>query len=561
MKQNHPPDTSQIQGRYPDRAKRMGPSDEFDGTVPHYGAEVDGKLAWAMFKAAAAGDIALIRELIAYDPALLNIQKWYEFPVYMAVRNGHADVVEEMLSAGADPGLSNYLYSSWQTLLKIARERKFTDVLQVLEGELTRRYNYHSDFHLLRDAIKHRDSQDVAQVLNRSPHLATSADEFGATALHWAALTRQTSLIDHLLDSGAIIDAVRAGGCTPIHLAVRGDYWFSKERMMGRAIQHGWAVAGYLLARGADYFLTIACGLGDRERVTAILTDDPLAANRLDSARTSPLRAAAGEGYTDIVRDLLDAGADPNQMEDLTICGGPLFAASAGNHLDTARLLLERGAQAHVGEDSSGTALSIVAHTHPEGCGPMQDLLRSFGADDEPWALSDEQISQKLDENPDSAKDPETIKHILRSDDETLIGRLLDSNPGAFQVLSGEAVTSLPKSPAAAKRIIDAGMDINRRDFNGSTMLWNHASKGNLEIVRLLADAGAEINVLDAMEGSSPLAAAAKNGHKEMVQLLLSLGAETELADGPWATPASLAECTEHEDLVDLLKDRKDSSK
>lgn len=549
------PETSQIRGKYPDRAERMGPADEFRGTVPHYGAEVDGNLAWAMFKAAAAGDIALIRQLIAYDPALLNIQKWYEFPVYMAVRNGHAEVVEEMLSAGADPGLSNYLYSSWQTLLRIARERKFTDLLQVLEEELTRRYNYHADFHLLRDAIKRRDSQAFTLVLDHNPHLATSADEFGTSALHWAALTRQTGLMDHLLDVGADIDAVRAGGCTPLHLAIRGDYWFSKERMTGSAIQNGWAVAGYLLARGADYFLTIACGLGDRERVGAILTADPLTANRLDSARTSPLRAAADKGYTDIVSDLLDAGADPNQMEDLTICGGPLFAASAGNHLDTAKLLLERGAKAHVGEDSSGTALSIVEHTHPETCGPMQDLLRSFGADDEPWALSHEQISQKLDENPESAKDPEMIKHILCSDDEALIGRLLDISPGAFQELSGEAVTSLPKSAAAAKRIIDAGMDINRRDFNGSTMLWDHASRGNLEIVRLLADAGGEINILDAMEGCSPLAAAAQNGHTEMVRLLLSLGAETSLADGPWATPASLAEHAERQDLVDLLKD------
>ena len=67
--------------------------DEFDGPVSHYGKTVNGREAWTMYRAAAVGDIDLVRSLIDADPTLLNIQKWYQFPVHMAVRNGHAELV------------------------------------------------------------------------------------------------------------------------------------------------------------------------------------------------------------------------------------------------------------------------------------------------------------------------------------------------------------------------------------------------------------------------------------------------------------------------------------
>ena len=549
------PDISIIRGVYPERAERMALPGGFDGPVPHYGETVDGREAWAMYRAAAAGDLGLVNDLVVHNPTLVNIQNWYEFPIYMAVRNDHVEVVRALLSAGADPGLSNYLYSSWQTPLQIARDRGFRDVYKVLEEELKVRYNYHQDFYKLRDAVKERDSKTVEAVLQDNAHLAISADEFGASALHWAALTRQLPLIDRFLELGADIDACRAGGDTPLHLAIDGDYWFHKEGQMGRAIKTGSAVAGYLLARGADYFLTIACVLGDQERVEAILADDAAAAKMLDSARNSPLHFAAREGHTQIVKLLLDAGADPNQMEALTTGGRALFEASAGNHLETARLLLDRGANPTVGVDSSGTALTIVEHTHPGRCSAMQELLRSYGAEDEAWVMTPEQRAQKLADDPEAAYDAEMIKHILRSNDAALVDTLLSRNPDAFRHLSGEGVTSLPDDPTLAKRIIDGGINVDQRDSSGKTMLWHHAGKGHLETVKLLIDYGADINILDALEGRSPLASAAAGGHEDVVGFLLSSGAETHLADGPWATPAACARRAELHDLATLLEE------
>ena len=36
-----------------------------------------------------------------------------EFPIHMAVREGHAEVVQLPLQAGADPSQSRYTYDSW----------------------------------------------------------------------------------------------------------------------------------------------------------------------------------------------------------------------------------------------------------------------------------------------------------------------------------------------------------------------------------------------------------------------------------------------------------------
>ena len=55
------------------------------GVVP-----VDGRDAWALFCACAAGDLDGARSLLGRDPNLVNAQYWYQFPLHMAVREGHA---------------------------------------------------------------------------------------------------------------------------------------------------------------------------------------------------------------------------------------------------------------------------------------------------------------------------------------------------------------------------------------------------------------------------------------------------------------------------------------
>ena len=82
---------------------------------------MNGHDAWALFKACAAGDMPKVKVLLAKDRRLVNAQYWYQFPIHMAVREGHAEIVKLLLDQGADPGQSRFTYNSWDKLLLTAK--------------------------------------------------------------------------------------------------------------------------------------------------------------------------------------------------------------------------------------------------------------------------------------------------------------------------------------------------------------------------------------------------------------------------------------------------------
>src|SRR6516225_11734739 len=86
-------------------APRMTQPDEMKTTAYVYGIEkLNGHDAWALFEACAAGDLPKVKTLVAKDRRLVNAQFWYQFPIHMAVRAGHAEIVQLLLEQGADPG-------------------------------------------------------------------------------------------------------------------------------------------------------------------------------------------------------------------------------------------------------------------------------------------------------------------------------------------------------------------------------------------------------------------------------------------------------------------------
>ena len=65
------------------------------------------------------------------------------------------------------------------------------------------------------------------------------------------------------------------------------------------------------------------------------------------------------------------------------------------------------------------------------------------------------------------------------------------------------------------------------------------AHKGHVEVIKVLASLGANIDSLRA-DGSTPLHVAAAKGHKNVVKLLRKLGAVID-ADSEFGTPADVA--------------------
>ncbi len=186
----------------------MTQPEELKTTHYVYGVEkLNGHDAWALFKACAAGDVPKVKRLLAKDRRLANAQFWYQFPIHMAVREGYPQIVKLLLDHGADPGQSRFTYNSWDKLLYAARERGHRQVETMLERAMTKRFNYSSDFHVVKEAIIARDSRKIGALLRRQPSLAQSSDALGNNALHWSVITRQLGLIEQFVKLGTAIDA------------------------------------------------------------------------------------------------------------------------------------------------------------------------------------------------------------------------------------------------------------------------------------------------------------------------------------------------------------------
>lgn len=210
-------------------------------------------------------------------------------------------------------------------------------------------------------ALGDMDALDAALGADTGAVSRRSGD--GKTALHFA---RSTDVARRLLDAGAEIDAIDAGGHTPLQ-------WISQT---GRFKD----VRDLLINRGARAEITSifdACILGDRRAVETLLAKDPecIHAESEDPAEVgSPLVVAAKRGETEIVELLLQEGAEVDAAV------GPrgstaLHAAAATGHLDTIRVLLAAGASASAQDGELGATPAEWAELfHQEDCA---SLLRS----------------------------------------------------------------------------------------------------------------------------------------------------------------------------------------
>src|SRR5262245_23105462 len=197
-------------------------------------------------------------------------------------------------------------------------------------------------------------------------------------------MTRQIDILDDLLSRGADINAARFDGAHPIQLT-NGDYHYRGWRDVPKDVTTTpQDVLAYLRKRGAYCDICTAAHVGDLERVRELLDQDPSLANRVSDYVTYylgsgvPLKNAAAKGHLEIVKLLLERGADPNLPEEgIAPMGHALYSAVYNGHFEVAKLLLEKGAYPNPQVESSADALSIALSN---GDQKMVDLLCSYGA-------------------------------------------------------------------------------------------------------------------------------------------------------------------------------------
>lgn len=142
-----------------------------------------------------------------------------------------------------------------------------------------------------------------------------------------------------------------------------------------------------------------------------------------------------------------------------------------------------------------------------------------------------------------SLPNPAELQLIRLPFDQQMGARLLAAAVDGDSVAAAEALQGLADPDVA-------------RSADGATALILACQHGHVEVVRLLADAGADRD-LPKSDGRTAVSVAAQRGHLEVVTCLCDLGADLNKPQRTGATPLHAAAYGGHADVAHLLCSRK----
>ena len=95
--------------------------------------------------------------------------------------------------------------------------------------------------------------------------------------------------------------------------------------------------------------------------------------------------------------------------------------------------------------------------------------------------------------------------------------------------------------------------DINIQDDDGYSKLHDAVQGNRYTSARLLLEYGADANIRDFIDGSTPLFIAVENGHEDMLILLLENNGDPNTVNDDGVSLAECAIANDHEEFIDIL--------
>jgi ankyrin repeat protein len=352
---------------------------------------------------------------------------------------------------------------------------------------------------------------------------------FDTPALHWLVRVDDVDSARMLLEAGADANSATSLGVTPLSLAVETG----STAMIALLLEHG-ANANATLPSG-ESLLMAAAAVGVTDAVAALVEHGADIAFRDAEYDQSALMIAAREGHADIVALLLEQGADVNAATKIgpapkfiapnsvpgfgfgvgILRGGPpkdrgrrepqpggmtpLHYAARHNHVDIAELLLDAGAELNA-KEANGIWPLLMAISNNNM--PMAHyLLEKDGVllNDQDW-YGRSPIWEAVNVRNLYVHNGTYVNGIDRAPVLTLIEALIAAGAD-LNVRTKEA-------PPVRQHLLEITGTLEWVDFTGQTPFLAAAYAGDVTVMKLLLEHGADPNI-HTFEGTSPLMAAA----------------------------------------------------
>jgi len=291
-------------------------------------------------QAALNGDLAKVKEFLKKDAQLIDADgRNNKEPLHWAAERGHLEVVEFLISKGADMNAKNV---EDETPLHYAAGYGYLDVVKLLVSKSAAVNAKTKNGSTPVSYAASQNRVDIVKFLMEKGADVTATEVDGYNILHHSAWEGSKEMIELFISKGVPVDAQTKTGRTPLQMAAMGG---------------NLEVAKVLIAKGADVNhkgeedwppLYLAVKRGHKNLVPLLLESGAKADIKQEKNRQTPLHLAAMQGYGEIAAMLLEKGADPNAKDDNGRT--PLYYACRYSNKKAAKILLSKGAQ--WGEDA-----------------------------------------------------------------------------------------------------------------------------------------------------------------------------------------------------------------
>ena len=417
------------------------------------------------------------------------------------------------------------------------------------------------------------DDLESARLLIHAGADATRADRYGVTPLFLACSNGNADMIRLMLDAGAspnaadpvgetsLMTAARAGRLHAVQLLLdRGaavdakDPEFQQTALMIAVRENHPDLVRLLVDRHADVNAKTRTGRtppwvlpnsvpGFGHGVGIVRGGLPERGSRyLVPGRLSPLLYAARDGRIEAARMLVAAGAALEQTDANGIT--PLLMAITNNHIDLARFLIDRGANVNVVDWYGRTPLWAAVEARNMD---VDNATFENAVDRAPvLELIQVLLDRGADPNSRTKETPPIRRQMLRVTGSLSWVDFTGQTPFLTASLSGDVTVM--------RLLLEYGADAHIPTVGGTTALmaaaginwvvdqtFDEGPKALLEAVKLCWELGLDVNASNSM-GLSAVHGAANRGSDDIIRFLVDKGARLDVKDKEGRTPLTWAE-------------------